>query len=360
MFRQTLAHTPTTPRSDETTFRGDGAREHTKRGPSRWFLALVCVFVATASHANYSSLFIFGDSLSDSGNNAAVTPNRTPVPISGNSFIPSFPYASGRYTNGQVWAQDFAAALGLSANPSLLGGTDYAFGGATTGPLTSNPLPGGLLSPFPPTLETQAAYFLFQHGGVAPGDALYVVAGGGNDARDALGAIANCGNSNCVAGVIGSTALTFATDIATVVSELESDGARHIVVWDTPDVGLAPAILAEGAQASALGTLLASSMNAALLSAIGGAPGVTLFDIFGLEDSIAADPAAFGLKDVTDACAQFVACDPSTYLFWDGIHPTSAGAQIISGAMVERVPEPATLALFGVGVAAIGFSRRKQ
>ncbi len=360
MFQQTLAHVPTTPRPGETTYQGESTRERMKRGLARWSLALACLVASTSSHANYSSLFIFGDSLSDSGNNAAVTPNRTPVPISGNSFIPSFPYASGRYTNGQVWAQDFASALGLSATPSLLGGTNYAFGGATTGPLTSNPLPGGLLSPFPPTLETQAAYFLFQHGGVAPSDALYVVAGGGNDARDALNAIGSCGNSNCIAGVIGSTAVTFATDIATVVSELESDGAKHIVVWDTPDVGLAPAILAEGAQASALGTLLASSMNSALSSAIGGASGVTLFDIFGLEDSIAADPAAFGLKNVTDACAQFVACDPSTYLFWDGIHPTSGGAQIISNAMVERVPEPAMLGLFGVGLAGLGFSRRKS
>ena len=357
MFRQTWA---TSSRSDETTSRGEGTREYMKWGLSRWFLALACLAASPGSYANYSNLFIFGDSLSDSGNNAALTPNRTPVPISGNSFIPTYPYTSGHYTNGQVWAQDFASALGLSANPSLLGGTDYAFGGATTGPLTPNAFPGGLLSPFPPSLETQAAYFLFQHGGVAPGDALYVVAGGGNDARNALNAIGSCGNSSCVAGVIDSTALEFATDIGSIVSELETDGAEHIFVWDTPDVGLAPAILAEGAQASALGTLLASSMNSALLSAIGGAPGVTLFDIFGLEDSIVADPAAFGLTNVTDACAQFVACDPSTYLVWDGIHPTSAGAQIISDAMVERVPEPATLVLLGAGLACLGFARRKR
>ncbi len=50
--------------------------------------------------------------------------------------------------------------MAYGANPSLLGGTDYAFGGARTGPLTPTPLPGGLLSPFPPSLETQVA-FLF-------------------------------------------------------------------------------------------------------------------------------------------------------------------------------------------------------
>src|SRR6266852_4253287 len=114
------------------------------------YCVLLCLVSPSSASAGYSSLFIFGDSLSDSGNNAVIlAPNVTPVPISGNSFIPTFPYASGHYTNGQVWAQTFASAFGLSANPSVLGGTDYAFGGATTGPLSPVPLPGGLFSPFP-------------------------------------------------------------------------------------------------------------------------------------------------------------------------------------------------------------------
>ena len=322
---------------------------------------LSCLFalvgvISSGAYASYSSLFIFGDSLSDSGNNAVIlAPNVTPVPIPGNSFIPTFPYASGHYTNGQVWAQTFASAFGLSANPSVLGGTDYAFGGATTGPLS----PGGLFSPFPPSLETQVAYFLFQHGNVAPSDALYVIAGGGNNARDALTDIAGCGgNPVCVGGIIGSTATAFATDIVTMVAELELAGARHIVVWDTPDVGKAPAVLASGG--SAIGTLLAASMNSVLLGALGGVPDVTMFDLFGLQDSIVANPSAFGLTNVTDACAQFVACDPSTFLFWDGIHPTSAGDRIISNAMVAAVPEPATLALFGLGLAVWATSRRRK
>ncbi len=322
-----------------------------------WLFACAFFFASSGAYAGYSNLFIFGDSLSDSGNNAIVlAPNVTPVPISGNSFIPTFPYASGHYTNGPVWAQSFAAALGLSAIPSLAGGTDYAFGGATTGPLSAN-----LLSPFPPSLETQAASFLGQHGNVAPSDALYVVAGGGNNARDALNAIFGCGaNPLCIGGVIQSTAIAFATDIGTIVGELELAGAQHIVVWDTPDVGLAPAILASGAAASALGTLLASSMNDALLAAIGGDPDVDLFDLFALQDSLAANPGAFGLTNVTDACAQFVACNPSTYLFWDGIHPTSGGHLLIGNAMVALVPEPTTLALFGVGLAGLAASRRRK
>ena len=320
-----------------------------------WFFALLCLTTPSAASAGFSDLFLFGDSLSDSGNNAvALTPNVTPVPISGNSFIPAFPYASGHYTNGPVWAQSFASSLGLGANPSLLGGTDYAFGGARTGPLTPNPFPAGLLDPFPPSLETQVAFFLLQHGHVAPSDALYVVAGGGNNARDALVGAAGCGgNPVCINGIIQSAALAFAGDIGAIDAELEVAGARRIIVWNVPDIGVTPAVRAAGAAAAGLGTLIAASMNAALLGAIRSDPHAQLFDLFGVVDSIVANPGAFGLTDATNACAQFIACDPSKYLFWDGIHPTSAGHLIISNAVLAQVSAPATLMLLAVGLAGV-------
>ena len=178
-------------------------------------------------------------SLSDSGNHAVVlAPNVTPVPIPGNAFIPTYPYASGRYTNGEVWAQTLAFLLGLNADPSLLGGTDFAFGSAQTGPVGPISLSGGTV---PPSLETQVALFLVQHGDTAPSTALYIVAGGGEDVLHALTTIEECGDHlGCINGVIRSTAASFAEDIGTIVSALQLAGASNIVVGDVPDVGDAP------------------------------------------------------------------------------------------------------------------------
>jgi outer membrane lipase/esterase len=49
------------------------------------------------------------------------------------------------------------------------------------------------------------------------------------------------------------------------------------------------------------------------------------------------------VPDPSNPSAPF--CDPSKFLFWDGIHPTSAGHLIIGDAMLALVPEPSSIAL---------------
>lgn len=104
-------------------------------------------------------------------------------------------------------------------------------------------------------------------------------------------------------------------------------------------------------------TSLAQLMNAALTVQLMGDPGVSIFDIFGLGTSIGANPAAFGLTNVTDACgAPSNGCDPATAEYWDGIHPTAAAHLLIADAFlaVATVPEPSTWAMLILGFAGLG------
>lgn len=92
------------------------------------------LFVASASSAlaasSYTAVYSFGDSLSDVGNVHTLTSILT----LGKAAEPAPPYVNGQFSNGSVWVQDLSQLLGLAPlKPSVLGGTDYAWGGATTG-----------------------------------------------------------------------------------------------------------------------------------------------------------------------------------------------------------------------------------
>jgi phospholipase/lecithinase/hemolysin len=88
--------------------------------------ASLAVPVATvaAPGAPFSAIYAFGDSLTDAGN----------VSLATAGLVPVAPYADRSFTNGPVWVKDLAQSIGLPAiQPSLAGGTDFAYGGAQTG-----------------------------------------------------------------------------------------------------------------------------------------------------------------------------------------------------------------------------------
>lgn len=308
-----------------------------------FFLALT---LHSATAEPISGLFIFGDSLSDPGNNAILFNPPPPPPnnvtlqsaITGNTFIPTFPYASSyQYSNGNVWAYQFATMLGLPsavAGPVLGGGlgSNFAFGGATTGPLNN--------VGFVPSLLTQTANFVTALGPAsAPANALYVVAGGGNNAREAMTAIAGGAD---ITATIGAAATQFAADIGSIVDTLQAKGAERIIVWDVVNLGLAPAMTANGPNAAYLATTLTQAMNDALGYRLATETNVYTFDVFGLTTSIHANPGAYGLTNDSDAGGAIPGADLSTFLFWDGIHPTAAGHSILATSMVAltmSVPE---------------------
>lgn len=310
--------------------------------------ALATLASLPAQAGPFSALYVFGDSLSDNGNNAALLGINAAQVITGNTYVPSLPYAAGTYSNGFVWANYFASALSLPLAPSLAGGGDFAFGGATTGA-------GSQL----PSLLTQTGQYLGATGGVASADALYVIAGGGNNARAALTAI-GAQPANALA-IVAAAAASFAADIGSMVDQLQAAGAQHIVVWNTPNLGLAPAVAATGFGAT--GSFLAGAMNGTLAARLTGEAGVSTFDLFGFGTQIAANPAAFGFTNVTDACGAVANANCSQYAYWDGIHPTTAAHLAIANAMVAvtvPIPEPETWALMAFGLVAVAWGTRHR
>lgn len=318
--------------------------------------AALLIATLTAQAAPYGGVVFFGDSLADSGNNAILLDagnfvplgfnpgDRTPVPVAGDDFTPIAPYASDRYSNGPVWTDQLAAALGYSAQPSLAGGNNFAFGSATSGPTA------GVLVP---SLREQVGAYLNATGGTAQSDVLYVIEGGGNDVRRATGP---------------DVIQTYAENIAQMVSALAAAGARNILLATVPDIGVVPSVIAMGPAAAAGATALAAGMNAATAARLTGLQlpsgiDIDVLDLFGLLDAMTTDPARFGFTDVTHACAADPVCiqTPTGTFFWDGLHTTTAGARVISRAalLALEVPEPGSLALCALLLVAFASTHRR-
>lgn len=301
----------------------------------------------------YSSMVVFGDSLADSGNNAlALGGAQTPVPLAG-PLIPTDPYASGRYSNGPVWTEYLAGRLGLSANPSLAGGSNFAFGGARTGTAGAGQ---------PPGLSDQLGMYLLGAQGVASTSALYVIEGGGNDARDVMAAV--------LMGMDPTALISaYASNVSKMIGTLHAAGAEHFLVWNTPDIGLTPFFRSLGPVAAGAGSYYSGLMNAALAQALALlSPDVTddlrLFDAYGALNQIVAAPNARGFANVTDACGATQGCynDPSvagSYLFWDGIHPTTAAHAEMARLAQSALPEPGSILLVLMAGLALFAARRR-
>jgi cysteine-rich repeat protein len=82
-------------------------------------------------------------------------------------------------------------------------------------------------------------------------------------------------------------------------------------------------------------------------------------DVFALAGQFVSTPATFGFTDVTSACwnGLSVCTDPSAYLYWDQIHPTTAAHEIIGSAARAMVPAPHQNIVAGDGAAGDRFGQ---
>ena len=161
-------------------------------------------------------------------------------------------------------------------------------------------------------------------------------------------------------------------NLANSIGALYLGGARRFLVPNMPDLSLTPFGRAlpplERAGLQALSAGFNVGLEAAL-SAADGLPGIDIvrFDTFGLVAAITSNPAAFGFANAEVPCLSgtyetgvLVCADPDSYVFWDSLHPTTAGHRALGDAFADAVaPEPAVVALTGLGLA-LGLMRRAR
>ena len=297
--------------------------------------ALLLGVLHSPAHAAFSNLGILGDSLSDTGRLAQVTSDAT----FGLFSVPREPYLPGRFSNGPVWVDYYAAAhVGITIGNAAMGG---AFSGVINGRdnagddlLGAVPLLGGTLRAAASGLNAQLPLVPDLTGT----NSAFVLWIGANDINSALD-IGFAAPQDVVP--------TSLNNVGNAITTLLARGVNDIFVGNLPDLGRTPDGLSSG-RASDL-TAATIDFNNGLVSLVAGAGSkVHLVDLYTPFNALLADAASLGYTDITTACVDDLldttACaNPAAHLFWDSIHPTTGIHQAIAGvftASFEASPVP--------------------
>jgi phospholipase/lecithinase/hemolysin len=293
--------------------------------------------LASTPAAAAGGLVVFGDSLVDAGNVFVATGGFTPSAAQG--------YYQGRFNNGLNYVDYLQIKLtgGVTA-PSLIGGDNYAFGGARA--------VGNAFGGFPvPGLPQQLAFFQAASGGVADPDKIYVINFGGND-------LFGLGSGDT--GGLTPTQFTglLISNTVSAVQTLDSMGARRILVTGIP-VGGAAGIAIEGLLQSSL-TAIEPGLDAKLYR----------FSYLDFYARFNADPTSYNFPTPVNYTTPCIAAQPvvngkincSGYFSFDGTHFTAHVQRGIARDIIQvlGVPEPSSWAMLIAGFGMVGAVMRQR
>lgn len=293
----------------------------------------------TPAQAGFTTIYAFGDSLSDNGSSLTAMALGASAP--------------SRTSDGPVAVEVLANRYGAALH-------DYAVVGATTGAYNNDYSSANALHAS--GMRTQVATYLAGvslGSGAADPAALYVLAGGSNDVLEALALGSLTDESARIAlfqSMIGN--------LLQSLGELYAFGARHFVLSLLPDLGATPQ--AQALQIGSELTALSEAFNVALLQAYGQVAAATpdaqlvAFDLLNAQRQIIQSPGAHGLSNVGDACLWVDpgACDQ--FFYWDALHPTATASRLIADRLEAVIPEPGTLALAALMLAALAQRRARR
>jgi phospholipase/lecithinase/hemolysin len=282
----------------------------------------------------FTKVVVFGDSLSDNGNIA----HRTRDEVGFSYPSGNFNYSDYRFTNSSDTTPSSERFVGVwheqlthlflhvpSATNSLDGGSNYAFGGATTvngsseRTIINNPIPfgGGDFEITIDNMGKQVDDYLAS--AVIDPNALYMLWGGGNDLFD----------DSRAANVDATSAR-----VCALIRRLATAGARKFLVLNVPPLGSIPNYAGQTAKvisldmaSAAYRTRLNSDLNATINVLAGQGITVQIYrvDTWLSTIRILAEPSKYGFTNVRDESQDDSSADPDEFLFWDDIHPTTAG-----------------------------------
>ncbi|OAT16005.1 outer membrane esterase [Buttiauxella gaviniae ATCC 51604] len=172
----------------------------------------------------FNSLTVFGDSLSDTGNNGRWIWNNN---------------------QNKLYDEKLAAQYGIKLTPSDQGGSNYAAGGATAVPTLNSS----------DNTHNQVQQWLSQTGGKADKNGLYIHWVGGNDLAAA----------STQPALARSIATSSAVSASAQIGALLGAGAGLVVVPTVPDISATPFLL-ESVISAGFGPAAASAIQAAFIS----------------------------------------------------------------------------------------------
>lgn len=325
---------------------------------TRFILTILVLGLPGIANAQltFSSLVVFGTSVSDPGNAFAllahplpgfnyvanVIQHTPPYDTLDEDLTPFAPYARGghHFSNGATWIEQFAQGRGYAA--------DVGAAFQSKSPKAHNYAVGGArVTNYPDrvNLPQQVQAYLNDVGQMPSADALYVIEFGNNDIRDAVVefftvylATHDQVQASAAAGVVISNALS---GIAGNIQTLYALGARKFLVMNAARIDMVPAVTALGTDVIAIAANLTNGFNQGLalsvVAPLSGLPDIQIaqMDVASQMATIIQNKSDFGLTDVTSPCvtpniAPFTCQQPDNYFFWDGIHATKAVHAILA------------------------------
>ncbi|KAJ1965892.1 hypothetical protein GGI12_000464 [Dipsacomyces acuminosporus] len=286
--------------------------------------------VSAACAPNTPNLIVFGDSLSDNGNDA--------------KLIPGITYWNGRFSNSYVWNEYTAKVFGTNL-------INHAYGGATT---NNNFSPAVINNVTIPSYHDQVASWLKANPRPSQfnlDNDIIQVGIGGNDAEGHIPALLTGAES------VAAFASKLAENIVSDTQLLVNAGYKNIYLWDLPPMDISPGARALGPAIGAQLKVLGETTNAAIRAAVtdlirknsAKTKGIRLFSLADLM-RVAMTPEvlqSLGVTDTTTACfvrspsgPPAICSNGDEHAFYDEKHPASRMHYIwgVSAALLTISP----------------------